>query len=121
MYSKIKTIARIFIACAAAVMSFMCTILVAIAFVPKETVKFHDLNIDSPADVAALYQRLHTAAQHVCYAEWDKDPVKVKRAEACANEAEARAVSKVNVAGLSAYYQMKTGRQVLTLTASSAK
>jgi UrcA family protein len=121
MYSNANTYSTILNACSAAVMSFMCTFLVAIAFVPKETVKFHDLNLDSPADVAALYQRLHTAAQHVCYEEWDKDPVKVKRAEACANEAEARAVSEVNVAGLAAYYQMKTGSQELTLTASWAK
>ena len=121
MYSNSKIISTLIIAGSAAVMSFMCTILVAIAFIPRETVNFHDLNVDSQADVAALYQRIHTAAQHVCYAGWDKDPDKVKLAEACANEAEARAVSKVNVAGLVAYYNMKTGSQVWNLTARSVK
>jgi UrcA family protein len=118
MYSDTKS--KIFSVCTAAVMSLMCTFLVAIAFIPKETVNFQDLNINSPAGAAALYQRLHAAAQHVCFAEWDRDPVKVQRAEACANEAESRAVSQLNVAELTAYYQIKS-RQDLTLTASLAK
>jgi UrcA family protein len=118
MYSNTKINRTIFGACSAAVMSLVCTFGVAIAFVPKETVKFQDLNIDSPAGVAALYQRLHVAAQHVCYAQWDRDPAKVQRAETCANEAEAWAASQLHVAGLNAYYQMNTDRQLLTLTAS---
>jgi UrcA family protein len=101
-------------------MSLTCTFLVAIAFIPKESVKFQDLNIDSPAGAADLYQRLHAAAQHVCFADWDKDPVKVQRAEACAIEAESRAVSQLNFVELTAYYQMKS-RQDSTLTASLAK
>ena len=120
MYSDTQTKGKIFRACTAVVMSLTCTSLVAIAFIPKETVKFQDLNIDSPAGAAVLYQRLHAAAQHVCFAEWDKDPVKVQRAEACANQAESRAVSQLNVAELTAYYQTKS-RQDLALTASLAK
>ena|SRR5271165_2797165 len=120
MYPDTKSNSKIFSACAAAVMSLACTFLVAIAFIPKENVSFQDLNIESPAGAAALYQRLHAAAQHVCFAEWDKDPIKVERAEACANEAESRAVSQLNVAELTAYYQAKS-RQDLTLSASLAK
>ncbi len=111
MYLSTKTVSTIFATCAAAGMSLMCLFGVASAFVPKETVKFQDLNFDSLAGVAALYQRLHAAAQHVCYAEWDKDPVKVQRAETCTNEAEARAASQLHVAGLTTYYQMNTGRR----------
>jgi UrcA family protein len=120
MYSDTNTKSQFFSACTAAVMSLACTVLVAITFIPKETVKFQDLNIDSPAGATALYQRLHAAARHVCFAEWDRDPVKVQRAEACANEAESRAVSRLNVAELTAYYQVKS-RQDLALTASLAK
>jgi UrcA family protein len=120
MYLDTNTNSKIFSACTAAVMSLMCTFLVAIAFIPKETVKFQDLNIDSSAGAAALYQRLHAAAQHVCFVGWDKDPAKVRRAEACANEAESRVVSQLNVGELTAYYQMKS-RQDLSLTASLAK
>jgi UrcA family protein len=120
MYLDTKTDSKIFSACTAAVMSLMCTCLVAIAFIPKETVKFQDLNIDSSAGAAALYQRLHAAAQHVCFADWDRDPVRVQRAEACAIEAESRAVSQLNFVELTAYSQMKS-RQDSTLTASLAK
>jgi|ERR1022692_1995404 UrcA family protein len=120
MYSDTNTKGKILSACTAAVMSLTCIFVVALAFIPKETVKFQDLNIDSPAGAAALYQRLHAAARHVCFAEWDKDPVKVQRADSCANEAESRAVSRLNVAELTAYYQVKS-RQDLALTASLAK
>jgi UrcA family protein len=120
MYSDTNTKGNILSACTAVVMSLTCTFLVALAFIPKETVKFQDLNIDSPAGAAALYQRLHAAAQHVCFAEWDRDPIKVQRAEACANEAEYRAVSQLNFTELTAYYQMKS-RQDLILTARLAK
>src|ERR1700721_2948530 len=117
MYSDTRTKDKIFSACTAAAMRLMCTLLVEIAFIPAETVKFQDLNIDSPAGAAALYQRLHAAAQHVCFANWDRDPVKVQRAEACAIEAESRAVSQLNFTELTAYYQMKS-LQDSTLTAS---
>ena len=120
MYPDNKSNSKILGACIATVMSLTCTFLVAMAFIPKETVRFQDLNVESPAGAAALYQRLHAAAQHVCFAEWDKDPIKVQRAEACANEAESRAVSQLNVAALTAYYQTKS-RQDLTLSASLAK
>ncbi|MGA2710773.1 MAG: UrcA family protein [Steroidobacteraceae bacterium] len=120
MYSDTNTKGKIISACTATVMSLTCIFVVALAFIPKETVKFQDLNIDSPAGAAALYQRLHAAARHVCFAEWDKNPEKVQRAEACANEAESRTVSRLNVAELTAYYQTKR-RQDLALTASLAK
>ena len=119
MYSDTNPKGKILSACTAAVMSSTCILLVALAFIPKETVKFQDLKIDSPAGAAALYQRLHAAVRHVCFAEWDKDPVKVQRAEICANEAESRAVSQLNVAELTAYYQIKS-REDSTLTASLA-
>lgn len=119
MYSNTNTTRTIFTACSAAVMSLACTLIVALAFVPKQTVKFQDLNIGSSDGAAALYGRVHTAAQHVCFSGWDKSPAKVQRAEACANEAEARAVSQLNVPELTAYYEMKTNRD--TLTASLAK
>jgi UrcA family protein len=120
MYSETNTKGKILSACTAAVISLTCIFLVGLALIPKETVKFQDLNVNNPAGAAALYQRLHAAARHVCFAEWDKDPIKAQRAETCANEAESRAVSQLNVAELTAYYQIKS-RQDSTLTASLAK
>ena len=62
MYSNTKTTRTIFAACAAAGMSLMCIFGVASAFVPEETVKFQDLNIDSPAGAAALPAPSHSGA-----------------------------------------------------------
>ena len=118
MYLNAKTSSTIFTTCAAVGMSLLCIFGAASAFVPRETVKFQDLNIDSPAGVTTLHQRLYVAAQHVCYAEWDLDPVKVQRAATCANEAEARAVSQLHIAGITANDQMNTGRHLWTLSAS---
>ena len=120
MYSDTNAKSRFFSACTAAAMSVLCTLPVAIALIPKETVSFKDLNIDSRAGAAILYQRLHAAARHVCFTEWDRDPVRMQQAEICANEAESRAVSHLNVAELTAYYDTKK-RQDLTLTAGLAK
>jgi UrcA family protein len=121
MYSNTKITGTIFRVFSAAVMSLVCIFAVASAFVPKQTVKFQDLNIDGPAGAADLSHRLHLASQHVCFGAWDTDPIKVQRADACANEAEARAVSHVNAAALTAYYQLNAGGEVSTLTASLAK
>jgi len=100
------------------VMMFACVLAVGRAMagaaggdVPAVSVKFQDLNLSASAGVAVLYRRIHTAAQTVCnVADGERDPARLSRAKACTDESEARAVSKVNVAGLTAYYQAKTGR-----------
>jgi len=76
--------------------------------VRSETVKFYDLKLDTPADVQALYSRIHAAAKHVCD---DSDPVMRIAAIACASRAEARAVQSLNLPQLTAYYREKTGNQ----------
>jgi UrcA family protein len=79
----------------------------AFADVPTETVKFQDLNVSTPAGVAALYSRIHWAAKRVCAppAGWGEQV----RANACARNAEAKAIEKLNLPALTAYYQKKTG------------
>jgi UrcA family protein len=84
----------------------------------QETVKFSDLNVGNPAGVAALYQRIHSAAERVCKVGDDRDLARAQRSEACANVAEARAVSRVNSGALTAYYQAKSGHPAAELTAS---
>jgi UrcA family protein len=79
--------------------------------VRSETVKFGDLNLGAPAGVAALYQRVHTAAMHVCGDEQTGDLASWKQYKSCIKQAEDRAVKDINVEGLTAYYQMKTGQQ----------
>jgi UrcA family protein len=127
MNADSKTDSALFAAFCAAVL-ITCLFVVATAFageapdaVPREIVKVEDLNVSSPAGVAVLYKRIHSAAQRVCQVGQDHDLDFSRRAKICADEAESRAVSDVNILALSAYYQMKTGRQAATLTASLAK
>jgi UrcA family protein len=87
---------------------------------PSETIKFQDLNVDSAAGVAALYQRIHTAAQRVCDVDGDRSLARQQQAKLCANEAEAVAVTRVNSPALTGYFQMKTGRQVAVYAANRA-
>jgi UrcA family protein len=122
MNSITKTETSLF-AAGAAVMSLASVFLIASAFaVPKETVKFRDLNVSNPPGVIALSQRIHVAAQRVCFADsiWGTDEA-TQRAKDCANEAEARAVAQVNVPALTAYYKMNVDHAPTRLIASLAK
>jgi UrcA family protein len=82
---------------------------VAVAHVdeaPSVTVRYHDLDLNSPEGVTNLYERIHAAALVVCkstegsqfvsrvfWTEWN----------ACINHAEANAVDTVHNQKLSAY------------------
>ncbi len=84
----------------------------------SETVKFADLNTDSPAGVAALYSRIHAAALRVC-TSGSRDLTQLAAEKSCTIDAEAHAVKQLNLGGLTAYYQAKTGRAVPTLAANA--
>jgi UrcA family protein len=70
------------------------------------TVRFTDLNLDRPHDVARLYYRIRGAAQSICgepdpvFADW-ANPVR----QHCVSDAIARAVAQVDRPALSAYHQ----------------
>lgn len=83
--------------------------------VRSETVRFGDLNLGSSSGVEALYQRIHRAAQRVCF----DDSEFVRSAwRVCARKAEAAAIEKVNLPQLTAYYQKKSGGQTQPLIAT---
>jgi UrcA family protein len=86
--------------------------------VQKETVKFQELNVDTPAGVTALYQRIHSAARRVCNVGEDRNLGMQQQAKTCASEAEAGAIARVNSPALTAYYRIKTGKQVAVLAAN---
>jgi len=88
--------------------------------VRTQTVKFQDLNITTPAGVAALYQRIHSAAGRVCSEDGVRGLDVAARVKTCAEEAEFRAVADLNLPGLTAYYQLKTGHPVGVLAAKHA-
>jgi UrcA family protein len=73
--------------------------------VRTETVKFRDLNVNTPEGAQALYLRIHAAAKRVCS---ETDPTMIPAAIACTDRAERDAVEKLNLAQLTAYYKIKT-------------
>jgi UrcA family protein len=80
---------------------------------PSVTVRYHDLNLNSPEGVAALYQRIHTAAVDVCkQAEGPQlvDRIFWNQWNDCVAHAVANAVKAVQNEKLSAYYWERTPR-----------
>ena len=119
MGSRIQTLNRAFIAYSTATL-LACVLLASNApaaeQVRSETVKFKDLDVGTPAGVEALYRRIHSAARRVCTSSnaWPE----TVSAAACAKDAEARAVAKVNLPSLTAYYRAKTGNRTETIAAN---
>lgn len=118
MSSNFQTTDRAFLAGVTA-MLLACALVVSNASageqVRSETVKFHDVDLAAPAAVETLFRRIHLAAQRVCAPQGWADPL---RAIACAKDAEARAIAKVNLPSLTAYYRMKTADHRETVAAS---
>ena len=119
MRSNHQTLNRGFLACSTAVLLASVLVVsnaVASELVRSETVKFQDLNVNTPAGVEALYSRIHLAAKHVCTVQGDWEQRIAARA--CAKDAEARAIRKVNLPSLTAYYRVKTGDHTETLASN---
>ena len=120
MNSNAKTASRIIIAVQAA-MLVACILVVSNASaddqVRAETVKFADLNVNTPEGVAALYVRIHQAANRVCSYD-GVDPLHQIASTNCARKSEAQAVGEVALPQLTAYYEMKTGNHTQPLRAS---
>jgi UrcA family protein len=80
----------------------------------SETVKFGDLEMSTYAGVEALYMRIHAAAQRVC---WETDPLLQIAEYHCVRKAETRAVEKVNLPSLTAYYRTRNAKHAELLRA----
>jgi UrcA family protein len=69
---------------------------------PSKTVKFTDLNIQTPEGASVLYQRIRVAARDVCELSFGSDPVFTLAEGACIDAAIDKAVKKVNAPYLTA-------------------
>jgi len=118
MNSNVKTADRVPLALSAA-MLLACVWAVSTAFagdqVRSETVKFRDLNVNTPEGVQTLYGRIHAAAWHVCMST---DPIYQLGTSDCAKKAEAQAIATVNLPQLTAFYRTKTGDRTQPLAAN---
>ena len=118
MSSKVNCVKRVPLVFAAA-MLISCVWTVSTAFAGEqlrsETVKFQDLNLNTPEGVQALYGRIHAAALRVCSSS---DPIQHYADSSCAKKSEANAIEKANRPQLTAFYRMKTGVSTPPLSAS---
>jgi UrcA family protein len=89
---------------------------------PSRTVGFADLNLSTEAGAAALYRRIQAAARSVCPGD-DTTPEleRIAARHRCIEDAVTRAVRKVNIESLSAYYTTKTGHLVANLAANPGR
>jgi UrcA family protein len=119
MNSNVQTMNGTFLAhCAALLLAAVLVTSTAFADdqVRSETVKFGDLNVSTSAGAEALYGRIHAAAKRVC--TLSNDLWARYRMLPCITSAEAKAIEKVNLPQLTAYYQSKTGGQPNALIAT---
>ena len=68
------------------------------------TVRYHDLNLNSPEGVASLYGRIRRAADQVCHSLQSRELSREPYWNDCVNHAVANAVNAVHSAPLSAYH-----------------
>jgi UrcA family protein len=82
---------------------------------PSKTVRYHDLNLNSPEGIASLYERIQAAALDVCKSAegpWRHGLESRNEWNQCVNHAVADAVRSVHNEKLSAYHwqQIRTPR-----------
>jgi UrcA family protein len=88
------------------------------ADLPQVHVNYADLNVDSAAGAAVLYQRIRRAADQVCPSVDVRDLGNYAVAKACKAHAIAEAVAAVQNPSLTKVYELKTGVTPATRLAS---
>lgn len=78
--------------------------------VAMAVVKFQDLDVNTSTGAAALYWRIHNAANRVCGVDEHSVLLPGRAGRECAQAAEARAIGQLNLSRLTAFYQAKTGK-----------
>ena len=74
---------------------------------PHVVVKYGDLDVSNPQGAAALYRRIHSAAERVCPRLESHDLASAARSNACIHKAITDAVTAVNQPALVAEYNAK--------------
>jgi len=82
---------------------------------PTEVVKFADLNISSHAGAAALYRRIHNAAERVCGSVDPRELARAAVVKACVDHAVTEALVAVNNPAINDRYLAKTRQAALHL------
>ncbi len=84
---------------------------------PKQVVKFADLNLDTSVGASTLYRRIESAADRVCGGPIDvRELAFAVRLKACKEQAIEGAVKSVNSTVLTSIHLAKTGRAEKPIT-----
>jgi len=88
---------------------------------PALTVRYSDLNLDTQAGAAALYQRIRHAAEQVCGKADSRRLDEMVVAQSCMNKAIASSVSAVGNAQLTSQYVARVGKASKQIVLASAR
>ena len=88
---------------------------------PALTVRYSDLNIDTPAGAAALYSRIRHAAEQVCGKADSRRLDEVSAAKNCADKAVASSVAAVDNAQLTSQYSARVGKAPKQIVVASLR
>ena len=81
----------------------------AVSGVPARTVHYADLNLNTQAGAATLYNRIRNAAQQVCGDVGSRELARAMAAKACVNRAIFASVQSVNNPKLTREYNTRVG------------
>jgi UrcA family protein len=81
--------------------------------VPVRAVRYADLDLSRPADVALLYRRIQSAAALVCDSTGSRELARLVRSRKCMTSAVERAVADVHAPLLTQHYVALASRQIL--------
>jgi UrcA family protein len=89
--------------------------------VPTRTVRYADLNLNTPAGVSALYKRIRYTAEEVCGdAKW-RGLAEVAAAKACVDHAVSVSVHSVNNVNLTNEYEAHIGKGDKAINVATAR
>lgn len=81
---------------------------------PSVTVRYNDLNLNTPAGVEALYSRLRAAAREVCDVREQRPLAEAIEAKTCYRRVLGAAVDEVKLLTLNARQDAESGRDDLS-------
>jgi UrcA family protein len=88
---------------------------------PTVTVRYSDLNLDTQAGAAALYQRIRHAAEQVCGKVDSRRLDEVVAVQTCTDKAVASSVSAVGNAQLTSQYTARIGKAPKQIVVASLR
>ena len=89
--------------------------------VPARTVNYSDLDLNTQAGVAALYNRIHSAAEQVCGNADSRRLEQAAAVKACVDHAVSASVGSVNNAKLSSEYSARLGGATKQISLASIR